>query len=79
MSDPVTLPLYCPLCGRAVTLRFSQWTPEVPWHAQTWKCPHCHTQNKAELPGKLVWVLARQADEVPPRQPKKPGEFKAKH
>ena len=60
-TGPVTLPLNCPECRRPVTLRFSEWTAEMPRQRQTWKCPHCHADNKAEhLPGKLVWVLARQ-------------------
>jgi hypothetical protein len=47
VSRPVTLPNNCPQCSRPVTLRFSAWTTEVPRRDQTWKCPHCHAENKA--------------------------------
>lgn len=78
MPEPVTLPLHCPECGRPVTLRFSEWTPEHPRESQTWKCPHCHAQNKADLPGKLVWVLPRQDNDPPETKPKR-GESKTRH
>ena len=60
VTEPVTLPLQCPVCRRPVTVRFSPWTAESPRQPQTWRCPHCHAENAAELPGKLEWVLARQ-------------------
>lgn len=78
MSNPVTLPLNCPQCSRPVTLRFSAWTTDVPRKNQTWKCPHCHAENKADLPGKLEWVLARQDNDPPPANVKRTGPG-AKH
>ncbi|HYN07788.1 MAG TPA: hypothetical protein VES67_10390 [Vicinamibacterales bacterium] len=78
MANPVTLPLNCPQCSRPVTLRFSAWTPDVPRKDQTWKCPHCHAENKAVLPGKLEWVLARQDNDALPTK-LRPGASKAKH
>jgi hypothetical protein len=41
----------------------------MPRESQAWKCPHCHAENKADLPGKLVWVLLRQDNDVPPPKP----------
>jgi DNA-directed RNA polymerase subunit RPC12/RpoP len=77
VSNPVTLPLKCPQCKRPVTVRFSAWTTEVPRKDQTWKCPHCHGENKAALPGKLEWVLARQDNDPPPTDVKR-AESKSK-
>jgi len=75
VSDPVTLPLKCPACRRPVTLGFSSWTLAEPRHAQTWKCPHCHTENQAQFPGKVEWVLARQDNDEHPTA----GQAKTKH
>ncbi len=75
MSQHATLPLNCPVCGGPITLGFSGWPPAEPRHSQTWKCPHCHTENHAQFAGKVEWVLARQSDD-PQRTT---GHSKTKH
>jgi len=61
-SSSVTLPVRCAKCGGSVTLFVTVWSPDEPAKTQTWKCPHCHDTNTAELPGKVGWVAARQRD-----------------
>jgi len=63
MSDgESTVRVSCAKCGGAVTLFLTAWTPADSARTQTWKCPHCHESNSAELPGRVGWVAARQRD-----------------
>jgi len=57
---PVPLRTHCPKCSRPVTVFMSAWNPAEPPRTQEWKCPHCHDVNRAELPGKVGWIAARQ-------------------
>ena len=59
-AHSTSLPLRCPKCTGTVTLFVSPWTADTPRQPQTWKCPHCHAENAGDLPGKVLWVLARQ-------------------
>ena len=52
----------CAKCGGGVTLFLTAWSTDKPAQTQTWKCPHCHETNSAELPGKVGWVAARQTE-----------------
>ena len=58
---PVPLRTQCPKCHRMVTIFMTAWSDEAI-KSQTWKCPHCHEPNHAELPGKIQWVAARQSE-----------------
>ena len=61
-ADKVTLPAECATCGGWVTLLLTVWTAAEPARTQTWKCPHCHDPNRAQLPGKVASVLPRHRD-----------------
>jgi len=61
MADTVSIQLDCPKCRGSATIFVAPWTPESPRQPQTWSCPNCREPIPADLPGKVVWVLARQS------------------
>jgi hypothetical protein len=59
----VTLPLFCPHCGGAITLQFGDWQGEdEPLISQLWSCPYCSKENVGEFPGRLAWVAEGHED-----------------
>ncbi len=72
MADTSSVALTCPNCRRGATVFVTLWTSSEPRRSQTWTCPHCRDPIPADLPGKVVWVLARQAEDPPPT-PKRSG------
>ena len=54
--DTLALPLYCPLCGRSVTVRYESYQPGSKADLVVWVCPHCSVENSLKFPGKLVAV-----------------------
>lgn len=65
MADAVSIPVDCPKCGGTATVFVAAWTPESPRQPQSWMCPHCREGIPADMPGKVVWVLARQKPDAP--------------
>jgi hypothetical protein len=56
IDAPFTLPIYCALCGRAVTLQMAPKPLEHPKNRQAWTCPHCEKKNSGGFPYEIVWV-----------------------
>jgi predicted RNA-binding Zn-ribbon protein involved in translation (DUF1610 family) len=58
--SPVTtnLPLHCPQCGGAVTIRLSDWGKDDRLRHALWTCPHCGREVAGKFQGALTSVRA---------------------
>lgn len=71
-GPPVTivLPLNCWSCGVAIDVQVANWSDPKPAIRQSFRCPDCRTEQRADLPGQVRFVAKRNE---PFRKPMRVG------
>ena len=56
MPEPFALALFCPHCGGANTLQYSEWEDDAPQVHTVYQCPWCRKIHGFKSPGRFLWV-----------------------